>query len=143
MRESCYTADDDGGMRGAPKVDGNNPVAARRGDPIIGKAVLWHLKHRGADWAGGRLYDPESGRTYHRAARLLPSHRLELRAFIGIDLFRAIGNMDTLIDCKAVHRLPPVHMTASERHARAVEKSAVLSETQRLNNFGSADLRSS
>ena len=37
-------------------------------------------------WRGGRIYDPESGKTYKAIIRLGDDGRLKLRGYIGISL---------------------------------------------------------
>ncbi len=48
---------------GGPAVDANNPDANLRRRPIEGIAILTGFTAKGNRWAG-RIYDPESGRTY-------------------------------------------------------------------------------
>ena len=48
---------------GGPAVDVNNPAANLRRRPIEGIAILTGFTAKGDRWAG-RIYDPESGRTY-------------------------------------------------------------------------------
>ena len=48
---------------GGPAVDVNNPDPALRGRPIAGIVFLSGFTPSGDRWKG-RIYDPESGRTY-------------------------------------------------------------------------------
>lgn len=48
---------------GGPAVDANNPDASLRGRPIEGLSILTAFKPDGDHWSG-RIYDPESGKTY-------------------------------------------------------------------------------
>jgi len=48
---------------GGPAVDANNPDAAKRRQPIEGLSILTGFTAKG-DRYSGRIYDPESGRTY-------------------------------------------------------------------------------
>ncbi|MDP1028498.1 DUF2147 domain-containing protein [Sphingomonas sp. KR1UV-12] len=48
---------------GGPAVDANNPDPALRTRPIEGIAILSDFTADGDKWKG-RIYDPESGRTY-------------------------------------------------------------------------------
>lgn len=48
---------------GGPAVDANNPDPARRRQPIEGLTILTGFTASGDRWTG-RIYDPESGRTY-------------------------------------------------------------------------------
>ena len=48
---------------GGPATDINNPDPALRKQPIVGMAVLSGFTDAGDDWRG-RIYDPESGKSY-------------------------------------------------------------------------------
>lgn len=48
---------------GGPAVDANNPDPALRSRPIAGLAILSSFTVDGDRWRG-RIYDPESGRSY-------------------------------------------------------------------------------
>ncbi|MES2336689.1 MAG: DUF2147 domain-containing protein [Pseudomonadota bacterium] len=54
---------------GGPAVDANNPDATLRRRPIEGLAILTGFAPKGDRWAG-RIYDPESGRTYRSELRV-------------------------------------------------------------------------
>ena len=86
LKEPLFPPDDDGGMAGKPKTDRNNPVAARRTDPILGSTVLRDLQFTGSGWERGRLYDPETGTTYTCRARLTGASRLEIRGYLGFSV---------------------------------------------------------
>lgn len=53
---------------GGPAIDANNPNAALRRRPIEGLTILSGFAAKGDRWAG-RIYDPESGRTYRSELR--------------------------------------------------------------------------
>ncbi|MEO5962464.1 MAG: DUF2147 domain-containing protein [Thermomonas sp.] len=61
--------------------EGPNPlcikcVGANKGKPIKGMVILWGLKPDGAaHWSGGRVLDPENGKTYKSKLALLDSGR--------------------------------------------------------------------
>ncbi len=48
---------------GGPAIDSNNPDPAKRRQPIEGLSILTGFTAKDDRWAG-RIYDPESGRTY-------------------------------------------------------------------------------
>ena len=51
---------------GKPKLDKFNVDPARHQDPLIGMKLVWGFAHKGGDvWTGGRIYDPENGKTYY------------------------------------------------------------------------------
>ncbi len=43
----------------------------RKNQPIQGMEVLWGLKDDGDEWAGGRILDPEKGKTYRAAIKVI------------------------------------------------------------------------
>lgn len=53
---------------GGPVVDANNPDANLRRRPIEGLAILTGFAANGDRWSG-RIYDPESGKTYKSELR--------------------------------------------------------------------------
>ena len=56
---------------GKPKNDHNNPDPARRADSIVGLKLVWGFKHKkGRTWGGGRIYDPDNGKTYYCKLKL-------------------------------------------------------------------------
>ena len=69
-------------------LDRENPDPAMRTRPLCGLRILWGFVPDGdGAWAGGRVYDPKSGRTYRGSARLEADGRLLLRGYIIIPLF--------------------------------------------------------
>lgn len=50
---------------GTPAVDKNNPDAKLRNVPLIGLNMLHGLKKDGNKYSGGKIYDPENGKTYN------------------------------------------------------------------------------
>ncbi|MGH6980206.1 MAG: DUF2147 domain-containing protein [Stellaceae bacterium] len=69
--------------------DKNNPDPARRQLPMCGLQIIYGFHHDGADpkrWVEGKLYDPESGDTYHGNITVVDSNHLRLRGYIGIPL---------------------------------------------------------
>jgi uncharacterized protein (DUF2147 family) len=68
-------------------VDIHNPAPALRNRPLCGLPIMWGLEPEGPDrWAGGTLYDPESGNTYSGKITLNPDGTLSLRGYLGISL---------------------------------------------------------
>lgn len=60
---------------GKPKYDRHNPDMAKRSDPLVGLKMAWGFRHDKANkWGNGRMYDPESGKTYHCKVRLEGDH---------------------------------------------------------------------
>lgn len=73
---------------GQPKRDLNNPDEAERDQEIVGLRMLWDMKPEadGTSWRGGRVYDPESGRTYRGQMRLEGDDQLVMRGYVGTPL---------------------------------------------------------
>jgi uncharacterized protein (DUF2147 family) len=59
--------------------DENNPDRALRNRPIIGVLAVRDMKNEGPGrWTGGKLYDPESGKTYNGKLKVLSTTRLQV-----------------------------------------------------------------
>ena len=71
---------------GRPKVDRLNPDPRRRGKPIIGLSLMTGFRYEEGLWKGGRIYDPETGKTYKCTIRLGDDGTLRLRGYVGITL---------------------------------------------------------
>jgi uncharacterized protein (DUF2147 family) len=56
---------------GRSRVDRSNPDPALRSRPLVGIEIVRGLRETSPGvWAGGRLYNPDDGRTYTGSARL-------------------------------------------------------------------------
>jgi uncharacterized protein (DUF2147 family) len=88
------TRAEDGSLQGriiggnAPqRLDARNPDPARRQRLLLGQIILVGMRPEGENaWAGGTIYDPDSGRTYRCHIELLDPDRLKVRGFIGFSL---------------------------------------------------------
>jgi uncharacterized protein (DUF2147 family) len=55
--------------------------------PIVGLRILWDLRKDGDLWSGGRILDPENGKTYRCFIAVQESGKiLKVRGFIGFSL---------------------------------------------------------
>jgi uncharacterized protein (DUF2147 family) len=55
--------------------------------PVIGMRIMWDMKKSGNEYTGGRLMDPENGKTYRGKVRLIDGgKKLDVRGFIGFSL---------------------------------------------------------
>ena len=71
---------------GKEKLDDKNPDESKRNRKIVGLQILSGLKYKGdSKWEGGRIYDPEKGKTYKCKAKL-EGDNLKLRGYIGFSL---------------------------------------------------------
>jgi len=69
------------------RVDTNNPDAARRSELLLGQVILLRLSYKGqAQWSGGSVYDPNSGRYYRCSVEMLDADHLRLHGFVGISI---------------------------------------------------------
>lgn len=63
LKDPVY--DDDHESAGQPKLDDNNPDTSLRSRKIVGMQFLWGFTYENGEYTGGKIYDPESGKTYH------------------------------------------------------------------------------
>ena len=64
-----------------------NPDPALRDRLLMGLTIMDGFKPAGdGKWKGGRIYDPNSGKTYKCKLTLVDADTLELRGYIGISL---------------------------------------------------------
>jgi uncharacterized protein (DUF2147 family) len=76
----------------SPPAPNDNPTCkACTGElnekPVIGMRIMWDMKKGGSEYSGGRLMDPENGKTYRGKVRLIEGgKKLEVRGFIGFSL---------------------------------------------------------
>lgn len=57
--------------------DINNPDESLRGRSLIGLPMVWGFEQKGKVWRKGKVYDPETGRTYR--AKLTPTKTGDLK----------------------------------------------------------------
>jgi uncharacterized protein (DUF2147 family) len=69
-----------------PRKDLSNPDKILREREVLGIELLNGFIYKDAGYAGGTIYDPESGKTYDCKMSLEGNH-LKVRGFIGISLF--------------------------------------------------------
>ncbi len=63
--------------------DINNPDESLRERPLAGMLMVWDFRARGESWHSGKVYDPESGRTYRASLTPKDDGRLALRGCFG------------------------------------------------------------
>ncbi|WP_374470280.1 DUF2147 domain-containing protein [Phenylobacterium sp.] len=64
---------------GSPQKDKNNPDPKLRARPVVGLQFLRDFKRaEPGRWTGGKIYDPESGKTYDSKLKLNPNGTLKL-----------------------------------------------------------------
>jgi uncharacterized protein (DUF2147 family) len=68
---------------GRPTRDVHNPDKALRSRPLVGLVVIRGMKNAGPGrWTGGKLYDPESGKTYDGKLTALSTDRLQVKGCV-------------------------------------------------------------
>ena len=76
------------GENGKPRIDSNNPDKTKRNNQIIGLMILNEFQFDGDnEWEDGKIYDPESGKTYSCYLSLKDKNTLKVRGYIGFSLF--------------------------------------------------------
>lgn len=67
--------------------DAKNPDPELRSRPIIGIVNLTGFVSKdGKSWTGGKIYDPESGKTYSSKITIVNDRELDVRGYIGSPL---------------------------------------------------------
>jgi uncharacterized protein (DUF2147 family) len=70
-----------------------NPDPALRDRPLLGLTIMEDFTSAGdGKWKHGKIYDPNSGKTYKCKLTLVDANTLELRGYIGISL---LGRTET------------------------------------------------
>jgi uncharacterized protein (DUF2147 family) len=55
--------------------------------PLVGLRILWDLKKDGNQWSGGKILDPDNGKTYRCSIAVEDGGaKLKVRGFIGLSL---------------------------------------------------------
>jgi uncharacterized protein (DUF2147 family) len=86
-KDQNYPADSKEGTPGTPRLDHNNPNPKLRKSPIIGLQILYDFMFAGDNlWTGGKIYNPDNGKTYSGKMTLVSPNQLNVRGFIGISL---------------------------------------------------------
>lgn len=83
--------------QGCDLRDVENPEPGLRGRPVLGLTILRDLQASPddpAEWSGGEIYDPGSGRTYSAVLEMEGRDRLRVRGYLGI---RLLGRTTTWI----------------------------------------------
>lgn len=68
------------------KKDVNNPDPKLRSRSRQNILNLTNLRYNEGEYTGGKLYNPDDGRTYSLKAKLKSDNQLEFRGYVGISL---------------------------------------------------------
>jgi len=71
---------------GLPRMDANNPDKSKHSQQILGLVILRDFRFDEDEWDGGKIYDPESGKTYSCIISLKDNNTLKVRGYVGISL---------------------------------------------------------
>ena len=78
---------------GKPKTDTQNPEAKLRNRPRLGMVFMQGFAYDDDNkWDNGKIYDPESGKTYSCYMKMESSNVMEVKGYIGFSL---IGKSQT------------------------------------------------
>jgi uncharacterized protein (DUF2147 family) len=66
--------------------DGNNPDPALRSRKMVGLDMISGFKFKGSEWINGKIYDPESGKTYSCKMWMNGKDVLFVKGYIGVSL---------------------------------------------------------
>lgn len=69
-----------------PRKDSKNPVPSLQVREVQGIELLTDFSFYNDEYKGGKIYDPESGKTYDCKMNLIGDN-LKVRGYIGISLF--------------------------------------------------------
>lgn len=98
IRDPVYR-EDEAGAAGTPRLDDKNPDAALRGRPIVGIDLLSEYQLDDGRWRG-RIYDPESGKTYSSQMQVKDG-RLQMRGYIGTPMLGRTVVFEPVASCKS------------------------------------------
>ena len=70
--------------KGIPFTDSENPDKSKRNQPLIGLLILKDFYYSKNEWKGGKIYDPESGKTYTCTMWLENTNTLKVRGYWGL-----------------------------------------------------------
>lgn len=72
--------------KGRPFTDTENPDPALRTRPLVGLVIINDLVFANDKWKG-KIYDPDSGKTYQAQIEMPDRNTLDLRGYIGSPIF--------------------------------------------------------
>ena len=86
--EGSIAGSPDPKQREEREFDDRNPDPNLRTRRLDGLTIMTGFEYAGdGRWTGGRVYDPNSGKTYKCTVKQLDADTLKIRGFIGISLF--------------------------------------------------------
>lgn len=70
--------------KGTPFTDTENPEKALKKRPLQGLVILEEFYYQNNEWKGGKIYDPESGKSYTCLMWLADKNTLKVKGYWGI-----------------------------------------------------------
>ena len=98
LDEPNYLEGEDFGPVGAPRRDDLNPDESLRDRRMIGVNLLSDYTFDGNRWQG-RIYDPESGKTYASNMQVGRDGNLKMRGYIGVPMFGRTAVFEPIARC--------------------------------------------
>jgi len=86
LRNPVYMEGEDFGPPGSTRLDGMNPDKNLVDRPVLGINLLSDYRFDGKKWQG-KIYDPESGKSYSSNMKLSKKGVLKMRGYIGVPMF--------------------------------------------------------
>jgi uncharacterized protein (DUF2147 family) len=70
------------------RKDAKNPDAKLKNRDLIGLVILQDFKYTGSAWENGKIYDPNSGKTYDCILKVKDNNKvLDIRGYVGVPMF--------------------------------------------------------
>ena len=70
------------------RKDAKNPDAKLKNRDLIGLVILQDFKYTGSAWENGKIYDPNSGKTYDCILKVKDNYKvLDIRGYVGMPMF--------------------------------------------------------
>ena len=70
--------------KGIPFTDTENPDKLKRNTPLMELVILSNFYFRNNEWKGGKIYDPQKGKTYTCTMWLTDNNTLKVRGYWGL-----------------------------------------------------------
>lgn len=64
-------------------LDAKNPDPALKSRALTGITIVWGYRRGGDGWKGGRIYNPQDGKTFRSRLRLTSADTLEVKGCLG------------------------------------------------------------
>lgn len=70
------------------KKDVNNPDPKLKLRDIVSSVILQDFKFKGSTWEDGKIYDPNTGKTYDCILKIKDNNKsLDIRGYVGLPMF--------------------------------------------------------